>query len=142
DGEYLIGANQDAVFARLAQAMGQPELATDARYATHLARGEHQTELDQIVGDWTSTLKVQELEDLMIEYAVPAGRVYDAEDMMNDPHFVAREAIVRVPDAVLGEVPMQNTFPRLSDTPGSIRRPAPLEVGQDTSEILERWLAR
>lgn len=142
DGEYLIGANQDAVFARLAQAMGQPELATDVRYATHLARGEHQEELDRIVGDWTSTLKVQELEDLMIEYAVPAGRVYDAENMMNDPHFAARKAIVRVPDAVLGEVPMQNTFPRLSETPGSIRRPAPLEVGQDTAEILQRWLSR
>ena len=78
----------------------------------------------------------------MIEHAVPAGRVFDAEDMMNDPHFAAREAIVNVPDAVLGTVPMQNTFPRLSETPGSIRRPAPLEVGQDTAEILARWLSR
>lgn len=142
DGEYLIGANQDAVFARLAKAMGRPELATDERYSTHLARGEHQTELDEIVAQWTATLKVQELEDLMIEYAVPAGRVFDAEDMLNDPHFAAREAIVQVPDAELGTVPMQNTFPRLSDTPGSIRRPAPLEVGQDTSEILQRWLGQ
>lgn len=140
DGEYLIGANQDAVFARLCTAMERPELATDARYATHLARGEHQTELDALIGDWTRTLKVQALEDLMIEHAVPAGRVYDAEDMMADPHFAARDAIIRVPDPVLGEVPMQNVFPRLSETPGSVRRPAPLQVGQDTAEILSRWL--
>jgi formyl-CoA transferase len=140
DGEYLIGANQDAVFARLCTAMGRPELATDARYATHLARGDHQAELDALIGEWTRTLTVQQLEDLMVEHAVPAGRVYDAEDMMADPHFAAREAIIRVPDPVLGEVPMQNVFPRLSDTPGAVRRPAPLEVGQDTAEILQRWL--
>ncbi|WP_415288157.1 CoA transferase [Brevundimonas sp. S1H14] len=140
DGEYLIGANQDAVFARLCTAMGRPELATDARYATHLARGEHQSELDALIGEWTATLTVQALEDLMIEHAVPAGRVFDAEDMMADPHFAAREAIIEVEDPVLGKVPMQGVFPKLSATPGSVRRPAPLEVGQDTADVLQRWL--
>lgn len=140
DGEYLIGANQDAVFARLCVAMGRPELATDARYATHLARGEHQSELDALIGRWTATLTVQALEDLMIEHAVPAGRVFDAEDMMADPHFAAREAIIEVEDPVLGKVPMQGVFPKLSATPGSVRRPAPLEVGQDTADVLQRWL--
>lgn len=140
DGEYLIGANQDAVFARLCDAMGRPELATDARYATHLARGEHQSELDALIGEWTATLTVQALEDLMIEHAVPAGRVFDAEDMMADPHFAAREAIIEVEDPVLGKVPMQGVFPKLSATPGSVRRPAPLEVGQDTADVLQRWL--
>ena len=140
DGEYLIGANQDAVFARLCDAMGRPELATDARYATHLARGEHQSELDALIGEWTATLTVQALEDLMIEHAVPAGRVFDAEDMMADPHFAARQAIIEVEDPVLGKVPMQGVFPKLSATPGSVRRPAPLEVGQDTADVLQRWL--
>jgi len=140
DGEYLIGANQDAVFARLCDAMGRPELATDARYATHLARGEHQSELDALIGEWTATLTVQALEDLMIEHAVPAGRVFDAEDMMADPHFAARETIIEVEDPVLGKVPMQGVFPKLSATPGSVRRPAPLEVGQDTADVLQRWL--
>jgi len=142
DGEYLIGANQDAVFARLCAAMGRPELATDARYATHLARGEHQSELDALIGRWTATLTVQALEDLMIEHAVPAGRVFDAEDMMADPHFAARQAIIEVEDPVLGKVPMQGVFPKLSATPGSVRRPAPLEVGQDTADVLQRWLER
>lgn len=140
DGEYLIGANQDAVFARLCVAMGRPELAKDTRYATHLARGDHQADLDALISQWSATLTVQELEDLMIEHAVPAGRVFDAQDMMADPHFAAREAIIEVEDPVLGKVPMQGVFPKLSETPGSVRRPAPLEVGQDTAEILSRWL--
>ncbi|MDO9489245.1 MAG: CoA transferase, partial [Sphingomonadaceae bacterium] len=135
-----IGANQDSVFARLCEAMGRPELARDARYATHVARGEHQDELDGIVESWTSGRSVAEVEAAMVEHAVPAGRMYDAEDMMNDPHFKAREAIVTVDDPVLGPTPMQGVFPKLSGTPASIRRPAPREVGQDTAEILERWL--
>lgn len=142
DGELIIGANQDSVFARLCEAMGRPELARDPRYATHGARGEHQDELDGLVEAWTSRHSVADVEAAMIEHAVPAGRMFDAEDMMNDPHFAAREAIVTVDDPVLGPTPMQGVFPKLSETPASIRRPAPREVGQDTDEVLERWLGR
>ncbi|WP_077145028.1 CaiB/BaiF CoA-transferase family protein [Sphingopyxis sp. KK2] len=142
DGEYLIGANQDGVFARLAAAMGRPELATDERYATHRARGVRQEELDALIGEWTRTLTIDELEAKMVEAAVPAGRVFDAEDMMADPHFAARDALVTVPDAELGEIRMQGIFPKLSDTPGTVRRPAPLVVGQDSDEVLKRWLGR
>lgn len=142
DGEYLIGANGDAIFARLAAAMGRPELAVDPRYATHLARGAHQEELDALITEWTATLTVAELEAKMIESSVPAGRIYDAEEMMADPHFAAREALVTVPDAEFGTVTMQGVFPKLSATPGSIRRPAPVAVGQDTDAVLERWLGR
>lgn len=142
DGELLIGANQDSVFTRLCEAIGRPELASDPRYATHSARGEHQDELDAIIEAWTSRHSVAEVEAAMIEHAVPAGRMYDAEDMINDPHFQARQAIVTVDDPVLGPTPMQGVFPKLSQTPASIRRPAPREVGQDTAEILARWLGR
>lgn len=142
DGEYLIGANGDAIFARLATAMGRPELAADPRYATHLARGAHQEELDALIAEWTATLTVAELEAKMIESSVPAGRIYDAEEMMADPHFAAREALVTVPDAEFGAVTMQGVFPKLSATPGGIRRPAPVAVGQDTDAVLERWLGR
>ncbi len=142
DGEYLIGANQDGVFARLAAAMGRPELAQDERYRTHRARGARQEELDALIGEWTKTLTVAELEARMLEAAVPAGRIYDAEDMLADPHFAAREALVTVADAELGEVTMQGVFPKLSGTPGSVSRPAPLIVGQDGPEVLMRWLGR
>ncbi len=140
DGEYLIGANGDAIFARLAEAMEQPELARDERYATHTARGANQTALDTLIGEWTRSLTVEQLEALMIEHAVPAGRIYGAVDMLDDPHFAERGAIVRVPDAELGEVAMQGVFPKFSRTPGGIRRGAPLGVGQDTAEVRERWL--
>lgn len=142
DGEYMIGANKDAIFARLCQAMGRPELATDERYATHPARGRNQQELDDLISEWTATHTVDELDQLMIDYAVPAGRIYDAQDMLSDPHFAAREAIVTVDDPVLGSTPMQGVFPKLSATPGSVRRPAPREVGQDTQDVLSRWLGR
>ena len=142
DGEYLIGANQDGVFARLAAAMGRPELADDERYATHRARGLRQEELDALIGEWTATMTIAELEARMVEASVPAGRVFDAEDMLADPHFAAREALVTVPDEELGEVTMQGVFPKLSATPGSVRRPAPLRVGQDTADVLGRWLGR
>lgn len=142
DGEYLIGANGDAIFARLATAMGQPELPKNPRYATHIARGEQQTELDDLISRWTAGLTVEQLEALMIQHAIPAGRVYKAADMLQDPHFAAREAIVTVDDPELGPVPMQGVFPKFSRTPGGIRKPAPRHVGEDGDEIRRRWLER
>ena len=140
DGEYLIGANQDGVFARLTAAMGRADLATDERYSTHSARGMRQGELDRLIGEWTETMTVEELEAKMVAAGVPAGRVYNAQDMMTDPHFAAREALVTVVDEELGEVTMQGVFPKMSKTPGSVRRPAPLTVGQDSHNVIERWL--
>ena len=140
DGEYLIGANQDAVFARLCQAMGRPELARDERYATHVARGRNLRELDELIADWTRTLTVAELEALMIEHSVPAGKMYRAPEMLEDPHFAARETLVEVESERWGKFKMQNSFPKLSDTPGSIRTLAPTEIGQHNAEVYGRML--
>lgn len=135
DGPFMIGANNDAIFRRLAEAMGEPELADDPRYATHLARGENQVELDQRINAWTATLTVDEVDALMIRHSIPAGRVYTAADMMDDPHFQAREAIVEVETRQRGKLKMQGTFPKLSHTPSSIRRAAPALPGQDNAEV-------
>lgn len=140
DGDYLIGANQDSVFARLCDAMGRPELAKDPRYANHIARGCNQEELDELINSWTESFTMDDLEALMIEYGVPAGRIFDAEDMLSDPHFAAREAVITLDDPELGSVPMQGVFPKLSRTPSTVRRNAPLDAGQDTDEIKKRWL--
>ena len=140
DGDYLIGANQDAIFGRLCEAMGQPGLAQDPRYASHTARGIHQGELDQLIEAWTRTRTVQEVEALCIAHAIPAGKVYRAPEMLADPHFAAREAIVEVPHPAFGGVLMQNAFPKLSATPSGVRRPAPREVGQDNAEVYGREL--
>jgi formyl-CoA transferase len=140
DGSYMIGANGDAIFARLCQAMGQPELAQDERYATHIARGLHQDELDALVNAWTATLTVDEVDALMTEYSIPAGRVYRAPEMLADPHFQARQAIIEVETQNRGRIKMQNAFPKLSRTPSTIRRPAPAVPGQDNAEVFAERL--
>lgn len=135
DGEYMIGGNGDAIFARLAEAMGQPELASDPRYATHVARGERQAELDELINRWTRTLTVDQLEALMIAHSVPAGRIYTGKEMLEDPHFSAREALVAVEHPQFGQVRMQAPMPKLSDTPSSVRRRAPLHPGEHNGEV-------
>jgi formyl-CoA transferase len=141
DGDYLIGANQDAIFRRLCAAMGQAELADNPRYATHVARGQHQGELDELINAWTRTLTIDELEAVLIERGVPAGRVYRAPEMLKDPHFAAREAILTLPHPRWGEISMQNVFPKLSETPGTVRSLAPQTVGEHNAEILGGRLA-
>lgn len=136
DGDYLIGANQDGVFARLCEAMGTPELAADPRYATHVARGQRQGELDARIAAWTRARTVAEVEEIMVAAGVPSGRIYRAPEMLADPHFAAREAIVTVAHPRWGDFPMQNVFPRLSETPGRVRAIAPQAVGCDNAEIL------
>jgi formyl-CoA transferase len=135
----LIAANQDAVFARLAQAMGRPGLATQPEYATHTARGEHQAQLDELVAAWTRTRTRTEVLALMEQFAVPAGLIYRAPEMLEDPHFKARQAIVSVPHPDFGEIRMQNVAPRLSATPGGIRSPSP-GLGEHNDEVYLRLL--
>lgn len=140
DGPFLIGANNDAIFARLAQAMGQPELADDPEYKTHLARGRNQTVLDEMINEWTGTLTIDEVDTLMIEYSIPAGRVYTAKDMLADPHFKARKAIVEVETEGHGKIKMQNAFPRFSKTGSGFRRSAPTSPGQHNAEVYDELL--
>ncbi len=140
DGQMiLIAANQDSVFRRLAALMPGPNLAEDVRYATHVARGERQAELDLLVAQWTCTLPAAEIETLMEASGVPAGRIYRAPEIMADPHVKARDAIIRVMHHEYGELAMQNVVPRLSETPGQVRHAAPA-LGADTDDVLGRLL--
>lgn len=140
DGEMvLVAANQDNVFRRLTEVMSQPELATDERYATHGARGQHMEELDGLIAQWTSTLNADDLLGRLHEGGVPAGRIFRAKDMFADPHFVARDAIVRLTHPELGEFAMHNVFPRLSETPGSVRHVGPT-LGEHNEEIYQGML--
>jgi formyl-CoA transferase len=137
--EILIAANQDSVFARFAHLMNRPELATDPAYATHGARGERQAELDAIVSAWTQTMDADSLLSLLAAAGVPAGRIYQAPDMLCDPHYLAREAITEVVDDHFGSLLMQNVFPKLSRTPGSVRWTGP-DLGQHNEEVLAHEL--
>jgi formyl-CoA transferase len=135
DDSVLIAANQDTVFRRLAEVMGRPELADDVRYATHSARGQHQEELDELIAAWSAGHDADELLASLEEAGVPAGRIYRAKDMLADPHFAARNTIVRVPHPQFGELPMHNVAPRLSATPGSVQHAGP-ELGEHTEQVL------
>ncbi|WP_240670584.1 CaiB/BaiF CoA transferase family protein [Actinoplanes solisilvae] len=135
DGDLiLIAANQDTVFGRLAAVMEQPELATDPRYATHSARGKAMVELDNLIAEWTSKREAEGLLAALHEAGVPAGRIFRARDMFDDPHFAARQAIVTVPHPDFGELPMQNATPRLSESPGAVRSAGPA-LGEHNDEI-------
>ena len=137
----LIAANQDTVFGRLAAAMGQPELATDARFATHDARGRNMELLDGMIAEWTARFPANDLLTLLEQAGVPAGRIYRAKDMLADPHFLARDMIVRRDFPGIGQVPMQNVVPKLSMSPGSVRHAGP-ELGEHTDEVLRHLLKR
>ncbi|NNH68507.1 CoA transferase [Nocardia uniformis] len=130
----LIAANQDSVFTRLTELMGRPELAVDERYCNHTARGARMAELDELIATWTATADAEELLEKLHTAGVPAGRIYTARDMFTDPHFAAREAIVRITHPELGELPMQNVVPKLSATPGSVRHAGP-ELGEHNAEV-------
>jgi len=132
----LIGGNGDTVFARLTEAMGRADLATDPRFVDHAARGANQAELDAIIAEWTGARPLAELLALLEAKGVPASRVFRAPDMLEDPQYAAREAIVTTEHPVFGPVRMQNAFPRLSETPGRVRWPGPA-LGQHTDEVLK-----
>jgi formyl-CoA transferase len=137
--DILIAANRDTVFQRLCAVMGRTELVGDDRYRTHHARGTHHEELDQLISAWTRGRQSEELLAQLHEAGVPAGLIYTAQDMLADPHFQARQAIVRLVHHQLGDFPMQNVAPRLSRTPGAIRWLGP-ELGQHNDDVYGRLL--
>jgi formyl-CoA transferase/succinyl-CoA--D-citramalate CoA-transferase len=133
--EVVIAANADAVFARLCQVMGQPELGRDDRYATHRARAERQAELDVLIEAWAATLDGEELLSRLSAGGVPAGRIFTAADMVSDPHYLAREMVLRLASHQGWTVPMTGIVPKFSRTPGAVRATgAPL--GAHTREVL------
>jgi formyl-CoA transferase len=131
----LIGGNGDTVYARLTEAMGRPDLKTDPKFVDHAARGVNQHELDGIIADWTSTFTLADLIALLESKGVPASRVFRAPDMLDDPQYAARGSIVTTEHPVFGPIRMQNAFPKLSRTPGSVRWPGP-PLGAHTDEVL------
>src|SRR6185437_9123743 len=135
DGQLLIAANQDSVFARLVDVMGMPELAADPRFVDHRARGRNMHAIDTIIAGWTERFDAAELLDKLHAAGVPAGLVYEPKDMLADPHFAARRSIETVKDGRHGELTMQAVVPRLSETPGEIRF-AGQALGAETDAVL------
>jgi formyl-CoA transferase len=132
--EVLIAGNADGVFRRLCDAMGRPDLADDPRYAEHGARGANAAELDAEVARWSATLDADDLLGRLAANGVPAGRVYTATDMLRDPHYAAREMVLRATARAGFELPMTGIVPRFSRTPGSVRDVGPA-LGEHDEEV-------
>ena len=105
DGQWvLIAANNDAIFRRLAAVAGHGEWATDARYATQLARGSRVEEVDGLVTEWTKVRSADEVQRLLLEAEVPVARVNTIADIFEDQHYRARDMLLRIPHPTLGQV--------------------------------------
>tara|TARA_Y100000287_G_scaffold179483_1_gene173299 strand:- start:417 stop:1619 length:1203 start_codon:yes stop_codon:yes gene_type:complete len=135
NGSIVIGANQDTVFKRLCQAMDQPELAEDKRFSDHVSRGENQNTLDGLIDEWCSTRDVDDVEGIMHDFSIPSGKVYRTPEMLDDPHFIEREAIVDVPNEKWPDLKMQNVFPKMSKSQGRVRWTGVEELGAHNEEV-------
>ncbi len=140
DGQWvsLIAAG-DGLFPRLAKLMEREDLLTDARFATLLGRVANADEINGLVADWCRAHTSAEIEARALASGVPFARAFSVADICADPHIAAREDLVTVEDPVLGPIRMQGVYPRFSETPGSVRMPAPT-LGQHNHEIYGAWL--
>ena len=135
DGEWLtISASSDRTFARLAEAIGRPELALDPRFSDNASRIANDAELDGIIAAWMAARTADEIMDVLARREVVAGKVYDVEDIFEDPHFAAREDIVSVPDLDFGTVKMPGVFPRFSRSSCRVRWSGG-RMGQDNDKV-------
>jgi formyl-CoA transferase len=137
DGSWVvIAANQDTVFRRLCEAMGRPELATDDRFANHVARGRNQDELDKIIGDWAAERQPADIIETLSAAGVIAGPINTVAEVVADPQLRARGMLVEHYDERVGRPVLgPGIVPVLSETPGSVRSAGPARPGQHNDEI-------
>lgn len=140
DGKYVcIIAAGDALFPRLAKAIGREDLLRDPRFRTLADRARHGDELNEVVAAWCRERTAAEIEEVLVAAQVPVCQAYSIRDIFEDPHYRARGDIVEVEDPVLGAVKMQAVYPRFSRTPGSVPHGAP-RLGAHNEEIYGRLL--
>ena len=137
DGQYvLIAANGDSLFKRLMELIGRADLANDPDLARNDGRAKRAEEIDQIIGDWSKQRTLEGILSALQSIAVPAGRIYTAKDIAEDPHYRARGVIQTVESAGGLKVEMPGVVPKLSNNPGAIRHRAPT-LGEHTDIILQ-----
>ena len=135
DGWVLVAGNGDSIFKRLMATIGRDDLGQAPDLADNAGRVARVAEIDAAIGAWTQPRTVQQVMDALATARVPAGKVYTAKDIAEDPHYRARDMILqqRTRDGDTLEVP--GIVPKLSATPGTVRSNAP-HVGDDTDAVL------
>ena len=136
DGRYVaLSGSTPQVAKRVFEVIGKPEMNSDPRFATNSDRVRHRDLVDAAVAEWFGRHTHDEALSIMREAGATVGPIYSIADIAADRHFVDRGIIVDVEDKQFGSLPMHNILPRLSDTPGTFRRPAP-ELGEHTAEVM------
>ena len=135
DGVVLIAGNGDSIFKRLMTAIGRDDLGNDPALADNAGRVQHVQALDAAIETWTHTRGVTEVLDVLGQAKVPAGRVYTAKDIAEDPHYRARDMILKQQTRDGHEIEVPGIVPKLLGTPGSVRSSAP-GLGDDTDGVL------
>ena len=135
DGIVLVAGNGDSIFKRLMQAIGRADLADDPALAHNAGRVARVAEIDAAIGAWTQQREVQQVLQALQAADVPAGRVYTAKDIAEDPHYRARDMILPQPTRDGHEVEVPGIVPKLLGTPGRVRSSAP-KLGDDTDAVL------
>jgi crotonobetainyl-CoA:carnitine CoA-transferase CaiB-like acyl-CoA transferase len=138
DGRYIgISASIQAMAERLFRAIGREDVIADPRLRTNSDRVKNAAECEAPIAEFIAARTLEENMAAFEAAEVTAAPVYDIDQFIADPHVRAREILVDVPDEAMGHIPMHNVIPRLSGTPGRLRRPAP-RLGEHTAEILGR----
>ena len=135
DGWVLVAGNGDSIFKRLMTTIGRDDLGTAPDLADNAGRVARVAEIDAAIGAWTDGKTVQQVMDALAAARVPAGKVYTARDIAEDPHYRARDMILRQATRDGDTVEVPGIVPKLSATPGTVRASAP-HVGDDTDSVL------
>ena len=138
DGGYvLIAGNGDSIFKRLMTVIGQHEMASNPAYSDNTGRVKHILKIDEVIGAWTILHGVDQVLEVLEKAKVPAGKIYTAADIAMDPHFRAREMIISQKQSDGSELLVPGIVPKLSRTPGQLKRTAP-DIGQDNEDIFKQ----
>ncbi len=141
DGKWVVMVTStDRTFNRLAEAMGRSDLLTDPRYDTGAHRVEHREEITSIVQDWFSRHPAAEVLKILDDNGVPICPINSMADIFENPQYRDRENLIKVDHPILGKVTMPNVVPKFSKTPGAVRTPGPVTVGEHNREIYQTEL--
>jgi formyl-CoA transferase len=136
EGYVLIAGNADSLYNRLMTAIGRTDLRDDPALARNDGRAAQMQRIDDAIGSWTRERTVDEVLKAMEKAEVPAGRIYSAADIANDPHYAARGMIQEVMAGDGEPLKVPGIVPKLSATPGAMPAPAP-KLGEHTESVLK-----
>ncbi|KQY75001.1 MULTISPECIES: CaiB/BaiF CoA-transferase family protein [unclassified Ensifer] len=136
DGKYVaLSGSTPAVARRIFEIIGRADMNDDPRFRSNSERLKHRDLVDDAIGAWFAVRSHDEALATMRDSGATVGPIYNIADATDDAHFAEREVIVSLDDAEHGALPMHNIVPRMSETPGRFRRPAPA-LGEHTAEVL------